>query len=228
MRDTHCRSSKILDPKTEDTRIEVDKLYDSMASRGEETRLSRQETDHDPRLQAHSYGNGYGILLDVPLAKRTANPHMTFTHASLRYQPNVVEHYWQSREAWRKRAFKRLNAVPREKAELECMTGEYHIMYTLAVGQGYLPNRWSRHGIFGDAFVLKMAGEKNDKGDYYYEDVPQDILHCSLGNQCLEALKCLPPITYTAVVGERGDQPPGMISPGTGLKGMSARILVAC
>ena len=224
MRDTR-RSSRILDPMADNTLIDVDQLYDSIARLREITRLILQELELDPRLNAHhSHGNDYGILLDVPLAKRTAKPHMTFTHASLRYQPNVVDQFWKSGEAWRKRGFKRLFAVPREEAELDFLTGEYHIMYSLAVGQGYVPNKWARHRIYGDAFVLKMASEKNEKGDWYYEDVRQDILHCSLGNQCLEALRCLRPITYKTMVGERGNGPPGVISPGTGLKGMIALI----
>ncbi len=227
MRDTRRRSSSILDPMADDTLIDVDQLYDSMASLREKARWTLPELELDPRLNSHSYGNGYGILLDVPLAKRTAKPHMTFTHASLRYQPNVVDQFWKSGEAWRKRAFKRLFVVPREEAELEFMTGEYHIMYTLAVGQSYLPNEYARHRIFGDAFVLKMASEKNEEGDWYYEDVPQEILHCSLGNQCLEALRCLRPINYKTMVGERGNGPPGVISSGTGLKGMIAPICVA-
>lgn len=107
------------------------------------------------------------------------------------------------------------------------MTGEYHIMYTRVVGRGLRPNHFAKHRIFGDAFVLKMASEKDEKGDWYYEDIQPEILHCSLGNQCLEALRCLPPITYDTMVGERGNGPPGVISPGTGLRGMVARIDVA-
>ena len=168
------------------------------------------------------------LIPDVRLAKQTEPRRLTFTHASLRDQPNVVDAFWKSGEAWKQRAFQRLSANPREEAGLELtVAGEYHIMYTRVVGRGLRPNYFAKNRVFGDAFVLKMAGEKDGEGDWWYEDIPPEILHCSLGNQCLEALKCVRPVSYDTMVGERGNGPPGVISAGTGLRGMVARIYVA-
>ena len=99
-------------------------------------------------------------------------------------------------------------------------------MYTHVVGKGLRPNNWARDRVSGDVFVLKMASGKNKEGDWYYENMPQEILHCSLGNQCLETLRSIRPTTWEIMVGERGNGPPGCISSGTGLKGMVARVQV--
>lgn len=96
-------------------------------------------------------------------------------------------------------------------------------MYTRTMGAGLPPNQHSRGRIFGDAFILKMASGKDEEGDLYYEDIPpqiQDFKHSSLRNQCLETLRSLRPTDYQTMVGERGNGPPGVLSPGTGLPGM--------
>lgn len=218
------QSDALLDQVADDAQINLPKLYDSTASVYERVHLPHN-SQH--RLNAHSYSNGIGTFLDVPLAEKTEKPHLTFTHASLRLQPNVVGRFWRSGEAWNQRMFQRLYAVPREEADLEMLTGEYHIMYTHAVGRGLPPNEWAIGRIFGDAFVLKMASGKNDEGDWYYENMPQEILHSSLGNQCLETLRSVRPITWKIMVGERGDGLPGVVSAGTGLRGTVTRFCVA-
>lgn len=120
---------------------------------------------------------------------------MTFTHASLRHQPDVLNPYWAStsEDAWNDRAFQRLNGGPiTPNDDGESMQGEYHVMYTAAIGKGLLPNKHVDYRMFGDAFVLKMASGKNAEGDLYYEDVPPRILSCSLREHCLVALRDLP------------------------------------
>lgn len=218
MRDHHRHSSEILDQGADDALVDPHLLYDSRADDNEKADWFLEQREYQYGLNASSYDSAMGPLLDVPLAQKTETPHLTFTHASLRLQPNVVDPYWKSGEAWNFRAFKRLFAVPREDADLEMMRGEYHIMYTHAVGMGLRPNIWARERIYGDAFVLKMASGKDKEGDWYYEDMPQEILHCSLGNQCLETLRSVRPRTWKILVGERGDGLPGVISPGTGLR----------
>ncbi|CAD6589192.1 MAG: hypothetical protein ASARMPRED_003959 [Alectoria sarmentosa] len=227
MREVDRHSSKFLDPIADDVQIDIHQLYHSRASLAEKATYTLRELENYHNLNAHSYGNGNGTFLDVPLAKKTDDPHLTFTHASLRLQPDVVDPFWRSGEAWSYRAFKRLYATPREGADLEMMTGEYHIMYTHVVGKGLRPNNWASNRISGDVFVLKMASGKNKEGDWYYENMPQEILHCSLGNQCLETLRSIRPTTWEIMVGERGNGRPGFISSGTGLKGMVARVPVA-
>lgn len=217
----HCR--RFLDPTADDAQIDPDDLYDSRDSVYERAQWPPKAFECDHRLHSTSYDDGKGIFLDVPLTEKSDEPHMTFTHASLRSQPNVVEPYWKSGEAWSRRAFKRLHAAPRETAHLEMITGEYHIMYTLAL-KGLSPNKWARYRVYGDAFVLKMASGKNEEGDWYYEDVPEEILRCSLGNQCLETLRSVRPVDWEMMVGERGNGPFGWISAGTGLKGKILRM----
>lgn len=58
LRDTGGRSSKILDPSADDALIDVDQKHDSIASLKEKARRTPQELELDPRLHAHSYGNG--------------------------------------------------------------------------------------------------------------------------------------------------------------------------
>lgn len=226
MRDINRHSCKFFNPMVDDAQIDLGKLYDSRDSLYEKATWSLEELENHPGLHAHSYVKGTDKFLDVPLAEKTEEPHLTFTHASLRLQPNVVDPFWGSGEAWNHRAFQRLYAVPREYADLEMMTGEYHIMYTQTLGMGLHPNKWARDRVFGDAFVLKMASGKNDEGDWYYENMPQKILRCSLGNQCLETLRSVRPIAWKFMVGERGGGPPGVISPGTGLRGMVTGVYV--
>ena len=227
MRDHHRHSSEFLDREADDTLVHPLLLYDSRRHMNENADWFLEQLEYPHGLYANSYDDGMGQLLNVPLAEKTETPHLTFTHASLRLQPNVVDLYWRSGEAWDNRAFKRLYAVPREDADLEMMRGEYHIMYTHAAGSGLPPNVWAKERISGDAFVLKMASGKNKDGDWYYEDMPDEILHCSLWNQCLETLRSVRPITWKILVGERGDGPPGVISPGTGLRGMVAQVFLA-
>lgn len=222
-RDVHRHSSLFLNPKASDAQIDIRRLYDSIESVSERAHRFYQDLGRVPRLFADANRHGPYKSPEVPLAERTKEPHMTFTHASLRLQPSVVDSFWGSGEAWNQRAFKRLYAVSREEADLEMMTSEYHIMYTLVEGESLLPNKWARKRVFGDAFVLKMASKKNGDGDWYYEDMPQEIMHCSLGNQCLETLRSLRPVTWKTMVGQRGDGPPGVISPGMGLRGMYGR-----
>ena len=221
-RDAHRHSIQFLNPRASDAQLDFRQLYDSIESVYQRAHWFAEDLGLAPRLFANSYSKDLGTFLDVPLTDRTEEPHLTFTHASLRLQPNVLDPFWGSGEAWNHRAFKRLFAFPREEAELEMITGEYHIMYTHFVGKDLLPNRWAKKRVWGDAFVLKMASEKNDEGDWYYEDIPQEILHCSLGNQCLETLRSMRPTTWKNMVGLRGDGPPGVISPGMGLSGIVA------
>ena len=139
---------------------------------------------------------------------------MTFTHASLRLQPDVLTPYWTStsEEAWKQRAFKRMDCSPRNPiAGLENMAGEYHIMHTLAIGQGLLPNKHTNYRVFGDVFVLKMARGKNAEGDLYYEDVLPKILSCSLGEHSLMALRYMQPNSWDmrAVIRARRRGPNG-------------------
>ena len=232
IRHTKCRCINFHDLLANVAGVDENQLYDPDASAYEKILWSLEESERVYRRNAFSYGNGYGTLLNLPLAKKLGKPHLTFTHASLHLQPNVVDPYWRSGEAWNKRAFQRLHAVPREGVLLEgvpldMITGEYHIMYTRDVGKGLLPNMWSWNRIHGDAFVLKMASGTNEEGDLYYEDIPPEILRCSLGNQVLETLRNLRPDSYSSMVGERGNGPPGVISSGTGLKGMFALVYVA-
>lgn len=148
---------------------------------------------------------------------------MTFTHASLRLQPDVLELYWRSEEAWNNRVFQRVHVSERNSSGPEYLKGEYHIMYTPTLGTGLPPNQHAKGRIYGDAFIMKMASKKNEDGDWHYENISQDVTdirHCSLRNQCLETLRSLRPIDYQAMVGERGNGPPGVLSPGTGLPGM--------
>lgn len=222
MRDPGCRCIQFHNPLADHAELGENPLYDSGASVYDKATCSREELECDYSPNAFTYGNGYGTLLDVPLVKKTEEPHLTFTHATLRLQPNVAAPYWRSGEAWNQRAFQRLHANPREGADLEMMTGEYHIMYTRSGRNDLLPNLWARHRILGDAFVLKMASGTNEEGDWYYEDIPPEILHCSLGNQCLETLRSVRPNTYRSMVGERGNGPLGLISPETELRGMVA------
>lgn len=226
LRDHHRHSSEFLDREADDDLVDPSELDDSRRHVDENADCFLEELEYPHSLNDNSYEDCMGQLLNVPLAKKTDAPHLTFTHASLRLQPNVADLYWRSGEAWNSRAFKRLYAVPREDADLEMMRGEYHIMYTHAAGRDLRPNVWARERICGDAFVLKMASGKNKDGDWYYEDMPDEILHCSLGNQCLETLRSVRPITWKILVGERGDGPPGVISPGTGLKGTTVRVSV--
>lgn len=220
----HCHSSDFFDPVDDDSQIDVHRDYDMVVHSQRKTAWPMENLEYRPLSSAHSRGNDIGAFLHVPLAERTENPHLTFTHASLRLQPNVVEPFWRCEEAWKHRAFQRLYAFPREDAGLEMMTGEYHIMFTHFVGKGLRPNKWARSRVWGDAFVLRMAGGKDGEGDWYYEDMPEEILHCSLGNQCLEALRSVKPINWKTLVGERGNGPPGVISFGTGLRGRVARV----
>ena len=197
MRDIRRQSSKVFSPFAEvtQTQINLDQLYDSIGSVYERLGLHPRELG-DPHV-SHSRlrGNGMGAPLDIPLAGISKYPRLSFTHASLRLQPNVVKKYWRSEEAWRYRAFKRFCAVPRESAGLDMMVaGEYHLMYTFAVGEGLRPNKWAEHRVSGDVFVLRMAREKNDDGDWHYEDLPEDILQCSLVVQCMETLRKMRPL----------------------------------
>ena len=97
-------------------------------------------------------------------------------------------------------------------------------MYTFALVRDLRPNGWANLSVLGDAFVLKMASGKNEAGDWYYEDAQPEILNCSLKEQCLETLRSVRPFTFETMVGERGKQPPGKISSGAGLGGMTAWI----
>ena len=83
------------------------------------------------------------------------------------------------------------------------MAGEYHIMHTLAIGKGLLPNKHTNYRVFGDAFVLKMAHRKNAEGDLYYEDVLPKILSCSLGEHSLMALRYMQPNSWDRRGGDR-------------------------
>lgn len=215
----HHHSSDFFNPVADDAHINVHQSYDTVIPLQRKTAWPLENLEYKALSGPHSYGNDIGAFLHVPLAERTENPHLTFTHASLRLQPNVVDPFWRSEEAWKQRAFQRLYAFPREEADLEMMTGEYHILFTHLVGQGLRPNRYSKFRVWGDAFVLKMASGKNEAGDWYYEDMPEEMLHCSLGNQCLETLTNVKPVTWKTMVGERGNGPPGVISYGTGLRG---------
>ena len=64
-------------------------------------------------------------------------------------------------------------------------------MYTYAAARDLRLNQRADFRLSGDAFVLKMASGKDEDGDWYYEDVPQEILHCSLKDQCIKTLKSL-------------------------------------
>lgn len=223
MRAHHRHSIQILNPTANDTQIDLNLLYDSIESLEEKAMWSLEELEDHPGLFANSYGNSNDRLRDIPRAEKTETPHLTFTHASLRLQPDVVDPFWKSNsgDVWNRRAFKRLYAIlPYPKVDLEKMAGEYHIMYTLAVGKGLRLNTHSRLRIFGDAFVLKMASGNNEEGDWYYENVLPEILHCSLKNQCLETLRCLRPTRWHNMVGERANGMPGLSKWGTGLKDM--------
>ena len=83
------------------------------------------------------------------------------------------------------------------------MGGEYHIMHTLAIGKGLLPNKHTDYRIFGDAFVLKMARGKNAEGDLYYEDVLPKILSSSLGEHSLVALRYMPTNSWDTMGGDQ-------------------------
>ena len=225
MRDTSRQCSTFLTSIVDYTQIDVDQLYDSISYLREKADWSLEVLENYPLLYPTSYGNGSGTFLNVPRAKKLDIPHLTFTHASLRLQP-LVEGFWRSREAWDRRAFKRIVAFPREKCGLEMMTGEYHLLYTCYEPLNVRPNEYARLGVFGDAFVLKMASKRNKEGDWYYEDIPKEILHCSFGNQVLEMLKSERPDTWKKMVGLRGDGLPGVISPGTGLPGMAVWVYI--
>ena len=169
------------------------KLYDSKATACRRVGLPPRRLEHHHQLHNTSHGDRIRLFPDLPLAATSENPWLTFTHAGLRFQPNVADPFWKSREAWRNRAFQRLYAFPREDADLDMMTGEYHIMYTYAAARDLRLNQRADCRLSGDAFVLKMASGKDEDGDWYYEDVPQEILHCSLKDQCMETLKSLRP-----------------------------------
>lgn len=227
-RPTHRHSSIFLDPLADDDQLDINQMYDPLASIVGKANWPVDLLERDPHLNAHSYGNGNGTFLDVPLTERTEKPHLTFTHASLRLQPNVVDSYWRSEEAWNRRAFKRVHVNPRKGQRLERLKGEYHIMYTRVLGSGLRPNQEAKGRVFGDVFLLKMASGKNEEGDWYYEDIPPVVTEAgitSLRNHCLETLRSLRPTNYKMLVGERGNGPPGVLSPGTGLPGMVARIV---
>ena len=208
-------TSASLNPLTENTKVDLDELYNSQRLVYQRAGLPRKPTRLE-FLVFNPYFRSQAPGFHVPFAGISETPFPNFSHASLRFQPDVVTEFWKSGEAWKYRAFKRLVFNPREGENLDMMMGEYHIMYTLALTPGLRANYWSNFRILGDAFVLKMASEKNEDGDWYYEDVPQEILSCSLGPQCMETLRSIRTYNLYTMVGERGDQPPGKISFGTG------------
>ena len=224
LQSVHSRSSLFLDQLAGDDQLDINQMNDPLASTVEKADWPQDFFEPEPLPSANLYGKDNNTLLDMPLAKQTEKPHLTFTHASLSLQPNVLVPYWRSAEAWNRRAFQRVHADPREGFGLEELKGEYHILYTRTMGRGLRPNHWAKCRIFGDAFILKMASGKDEEGDWHYEDIPPQIMECSLINQCLETLRSLRPTDYQTMVGERGNGPAGMLSPGTGLPGMDARI----
>ena len=215
----HNHMNRVLNPTAD---IDLDQLHDSIGSVYQRAGLPPREPKRYPQLHPSAYGRHIGPPLDIPLAGMSKTPCLTFTHASLRFQPNVVDKFWGSGEAWKYRAFKRLYACPRHGPDLDMLQGEYHIMYTFALVSNLRPNGWANLSVLGDAFVLKMASGKNEAGDWYYEDAQPEILDCSLIEQCLETLRSVRPFTFETMVGERGKQPPGKISPGAGLRGRPA------
>ena len=216
----HSHMNRFLKPTAE---IDFDQLHDSIGSVYQRAGLPPRRLKRYHRLRPSAFGYYIGPPLDFPVAGMSKIPRLTFTHASLRFQPNVIDEFWGSGEAWKYRAFKRLYARPRQGANLDMLQGEYHIMYTFALVRDLRPNVWSNMSVLGDAFVLKMASGKNEAGDWYYEDAQPEILDCSLKEQCLEALRSVRPVTFETMVGERGKQPPGKISHGTGLSGRAVQ-----
>ena len=215
----HRHMSRLLNPTAE---IDLDQLHDSIGSVYQKAGLPPRGPKRYPQLHPSACGLQIGPPLDIPLAGISKIPCLTFTHASLRFQPDVVTKFWGSGDAWKYRSYKRLYACPRQGSDLDILQGEYHIMYTFALERNLRPNAWANLSVLGDAFVLKMASGKNEAGDWYYEDAQPEILTCSLIEQCLETLRSVRPFTFETMVGERGKQPPGKISPGAGLRGRAA------